>query len=126
MISRSLAIVTLLASGAPAIFAAATAEPTKEQAAFFENKIRPILSQNCYKCHSLETGKSKGGLTLDTRDGVLKGGEDGPAVKGGAPTDSPLIKAVRYEDKDLQMPPSKDGGGKLSDADIAALKTAAK
>jgi hypothetical protein len=121
MISRSLAILTLLASGAPAIFAAATAEPTKEQAAFFENKIRPILSENCYKCHSLEKGKSKGGLTLDTRDGVLKGGEDGPAIKGGEPTDSPLIKAVRYQDKDLQMPPSKDGGGKLSDADIAAL-----
>ena len=121
MISRPLAILTLLASGAPAVFAAATAEPTKEQAAFFENKIRPILSENCYKCHSLEKGKSKGGLTLDTRDGVLKGGEDGPAIKGGEPTDSPLIKAVRYQDKDLQMPPSKDGGGKLSDADIATL-----
>jgi Protein of unknown function (DUF1553)/Protein of unknown function (DUF1549)/Planctomycete cytochrome C len=121
MISRQLAIVTLLASGAPALFAAATAEPTKEQAAFFENKIRPILSENCYKCHSLEKGKSKGGLTLDTREGLLKGGEDGPAVKAGEPTDSPLIKAVRYQDKDLQMPPSKDGGGKLSDADIATL-----
>jgi hypothetical protein len=100
--------------------AAAAAEPTKEQADFFENKIRPILADNCYKCHSLEKGKSKGGLTLDTRDGVMKGGEDGPAIKPGNPDDSPLIKAVRYEDKDLQMPPSKDGG-KLSETQIAAL-----
>jgi hypothetical protein len=121
MIHRPLAILTLLAAGAPAVFAAATAEPTKEQAAFFENKIRPILSENCYKCHSLEKGKSKGGLTLDTRDGLLKGGEDGPAIKSGDPVESPLIKAVRYQDKDLQMPPSKDGGGKLTDAEIATL-----
>ena len=89
--------------------------------AFFENKIRPILSERCYKCHSLEKRKSKGGLTLDTRAGVLKGGEDGPAIKEGDPIDSPLIKAVRYENKDLQMPPSTDGGGKLKDAEIAAL-----
>jgi uncharacterized membrane protein len=59
MIYRPLAIVALLASGAPAVFAAATAEPTKEQAAFFENKIRPILSENCYKCHSLEKGNRR-------------------------------------------------------------------
>ena len=117
---RPLFIAALLASGAP-VFGAATAELTKEQTAFFENKIRPILAENCYRCHSLEKGKSKGGLTLDTREGVLKGGEDGPAIKPGEPTDSPLIRAVRYEDKELQMPPNKDGDGKLKDAEIAAL-----
>ena len=101
-------------------FAAVTAEPTAEQAAFFESKIRPILADNCYKCHSLENGKSKGGLTLDTRDGVLKGGEVGPAVVPGDPGASPLLKAVKYEDKDLQMPPTKEGG-KLKDDQIAAL-----
>ena len=116
---RSLLLATLAAASAPA-FAAVTAEPTKEPAAFFESKIRPILTDNCYKCHSLEKGKSKGGLTLDTREGVLKGGEDGPAIKPGNPADSPLIKAINYQDKDLQMPPSKDGG-KLGDAQIAAL-----
>ena len=60
--------------------AAATAEPTPEQAAFFESKIRPILSDSCYKCHSLEQGKSKGGLTLDTKEGLLKGGENGAII----------------------------------------------
>ncbi|MCE9609709.1 MAG: PSD1 and planctomycete cytochrome C domain-containing protein [Chthoniobacter sp.] len=113
------AIATLAGLVAPAL-GAATAEPTAEETAFFESKIRPILADNCYQCHSLEKGKSKGGLTLDTRDGVLKGGEDGPAIKPGDPAASPLIKAVNYQDKDMQMPPSKDGG-KLTDAQIAAL-----
>ena len=56
--------------------AAVTAEPTKEQLAFFESKVRPILADRCYSCHSLEQGKSKGGLTLDTKPGWEKGGED--------------------------------------------------
>ena len=114
---RTTGFLILLA--APA-FGAATAEPTAEQAAFFESKIRPIFADNCYKCHSVENGKSKGGLTLDTRDGVLKGGEAGPAVVAGDPAASPLIKAVNYADKDLQMPPTKEGG-KLKDDQIAAL-----
>ena len=111
--------LVLLAATAGA-FAAVTTEPTKEQTAFFESKIRPLLADNCYKCHSLESGKSKGGLTLDTKAGVLKGGEVGPAVIPGKPEESPLIKAVNYHDKDLQMPPTKEGG-KLPDAQIAAL-----
>ena len=52
--------------------AAAAAEPTPEQATFFEKKVLPILSENCYKCHSQEQGKSKGGLTLDTQAALLK------------------------------------------------------
>ena len=59
---------------------------------------------------------------MDTREGLLKGGEDGPVVKGGDPDGSPLIKAVRYADRDLQMPPKKDGAGKLTDGEIAALE----
>ena len=114
-----LLLATLAGVATPA-FAAATAEPTAEQTAFFESKIRPIFADNCYKCHSLENAKSKGGLTLDTRDGVLKGGEAGPAVVAGDPAASPLIKAVNYADKDLQMPPTKEGG-KLKDDQIAAL-----
>jgi len=97
--------------------AAATAEPTPEQAAFFESKIRPILSDSCYKCHSLEQGKSKGGLTLDTKEGLLKGGENGAVVKAGDEK-SPLLVAVKYLDPDLQMPPK---GEKLKDDQIAAL-----
>lgn len=119
MRAAPLFLAAITGVAAPA-FAAVTAEPTPEQTAFFESKIRPILADNCYKCHSLENGKSKGGLTLDTRDGVLKGGEVGPVVVPGNPAASPLIKAVKYEDKDLQMPPSKEGG-KLKDEQIAAL-----
>ena len=100
--------------------AAVTADLTPEQSAFFEGKVRPILVDNCYKCHSIENAKSKGGLTLDTREGLLKGGEIGPAIKPGDPTSSPLIKAINYQDKDLQMPPTKEGG-RLSDAQIETL-----
>src|SRR3954463_2507526 len=81
------------------------ADLTPEQLAFFESKIRPILSEKCYKCHSLEQNKSKGGLTLDTRDGLLKGGDSGPGVKPGNAADSLLLKAISYKDADLQMPP---------------------
>src|SRR5437899_9417434 len=86
---------------------------------FFEKKIRPLLAENCYKCHSAQSEKLKGGLLLDSRDGVLKGGETGPAIIPGEPEKSLLIKAVRYTDKELQMPP-KDK--KLSDRQIADLR----
>ncbi len=85
---------------------------------FFESKIRPILVDNCYKCHSREADKIKGGLMLDTREAWLHGGNDGPVIVPGDPDKSPLITAVRYTDEDLQMPPK---GDKLSDAQIADL-----
>jgi hypothetical protein len=81
------------------------AKLTAESSEFFEQKIRPILSDNCYKCHSATSEKIKGGLLLDTREGVLKGGDTGPALIAGDPDKSLLIKAVRYTGKDLQMPP---------------------
>ena len=94
-----------------------------DQVEFFESKIRPILIQSCYPCHSEAEGKSKGSLTLDTRDALLKGGATGPALVAGDPDKSLLIQAVRYTDEDLQMPPLKDGkGGKLSPEKIADLE----
>jgi mono/diheme cytochrome c family protein len=95
-------------------------QPTAAQTAFFENKIRPLLTKNCYKCHSTESLKLKGELLLDTREGVLKGGATGPAIVPGDPEKSLLIKAVRYTDPDLQMPPK---GDKLSDEQINDLVT---
>jgi len=86
---------------------------------FFENKIRPILVDNCYSCHSQQSQKVKGGLLLDTREGVLKGGDTGPAIKPGDVEASLLIKAVRYTDNDLRMPPKNK---KLSSAQIADLE----
>ena len=85
---------------------------------FFENRIRPLLVEHCYKCHSAGSEKVKGGLLLDTKAGLLKGGETGPAIVPGEPEQSLLIKAVRYTDKDLQMPP-KDK--RLADHEIADL-----
>jgi hypothetical protein len=69
----------------------------------------------------VEAGKSKGGLTLDTQAATLKGGEGGPAVVPGDVSNSLLITAVSYKDKDLKMPPDKDNNKKLSDVEIASL-----
>ena len=70
---------------------------------FFEKKIRPVLIERCYKCHSADSKKVKGKLLLDTRDGLLKGGESGPAIVAGKPEKSLLVSALQYED--LEMPP---------------------
>ncbi len=75
---------------------------------FFEKRVRPVLVEHCYECHSADARKLKGGLRLDSREAVWRGGETGPAVVGGKPEESLLITAVRYHDKDLQMPPPKD------------------
>ena len=103
---------------APGAAAATATGPTltAAQTEFFENKIRPVLATSCLKCHNAAEGKTKGGLALDTREGLLKGGDSGPAVVPGNPEKSVLIKAIRYTDADLQMPPK---GEKLSDLQIA-------
>ncbi len=93
-------------------------ELSAEHIAFFESKVRPILAASCYKCHSLAEGKAKGGLTLDTREGVKKGGDNGAAVVPGNPEKSSLITAITYNDPDLQMPPK---GEKLKQAEIDTL-----
>ena len=84
---------------------------------FFESKIRPILSDKCYSCHSASAKKLKGELYLDSREGALKGGESGVAIVPGHPEQSKLIEAIEYKNVDLQMPP-KD---KLSEPQIADL-----
>jgi len=86
---------------------------------FFEKHVRPVLVDHCYNCHSAGAEKGvKGGLLLDTRDGLLKGGDNGPAIVAGDPEKSLLIKAVRYADENLQMPPK---GKKLSEQQIEDL-----
>lgn len=89
-----------------------------QDAAFFEDKVLPVLKAKCFECHSHNTGKMKGGLTLDSRSGWQTGGNTGPAVIAGKPEESLLIKAVRRTDKDLQMPPKQ----KLSDTEVALLE----
>ena len=97
--------------------AAVSVQIAPEQLEFFENKIRPILANHCLECHSGEKGKIKGGLNMDSKEDVLKGGDTGPALEAGNVKGSLMIKAVTWED-DLQMPPKK----KLSDEQIADLK----
>src|SRR5882724_1545294 len=94
------------------------AERVLEGQEFFERKIRPLLIERCYECHSAEAKKLKGGLRLDLPDGILKGGDSGPAIVRGDPDKSLLIQAVRYLDQDLQMPPRH----KLSSEQIADLE----
>lgn len=103
------------------LYAAATS-PTPAMSSsdlqFFENKIRPVLVDRCYKCHSRDADKVKGGLMLDTREAWLHGGNSGPAIVPGKPDDSLIIQAIRYKDEDLQMPPK---GDKLTDQQIADI-----
>lgn len=88
-----------------------------EDFAFFETKIRPVLIDKCYSCHSAEAKKIKGGLLLDTREGIRRGGDTGPAVVPGDLKKSLLIAAIHYED-DLEMPPKE----KLSPQVIKAFE----
>jgi hypothetical protein len=81
---------------------------------FFENKIRPVLVEHCYKCHSGHANKQKGGLRLDSKGGMRTGGDSGPAIIPGKVKESILLQALRHEG-DRHMPPK----GKLADTVIA-------
>jgi len=72
---------------------------------FFESKIRPVLINSCYECHSAKASKLKGGLLLDSKEGVLKGGDTGAIVVPGKPAESLLMKSLRHEK--IKMPPEK-------------------
>jgi hypothetical protein len=87
-------------------------EPSREGLEFFEKKIRPVLADSCYSCHSAQAKKPQGGLQVDSLEAMLKGGASGqPAIVPGDPDKSLLITAIRYTDPKLQMP----FGGKLPD-----------
>jgi hypothetical protein len=98
--------------------AAADKEARDEQSRidFFEKKIRPLLVDNCYNCHSANTN-SRGGLRVDDRNGLIHGGGRGPAVVPGDPEKSLLIQAVRQTHAEVKMPPKKH----LSEGQIADL-----
>lgn len=88
---------------------------TPEQVEFFESRIRPVLAQECYECHS-EAGKQKGGLLLDSRPGWQAGGDTGAAITPGNTTASLLLASIRHEHADLKMPKN---GARLDDSVIA-------
>ena len=95
---------------------AAATRRCRARVEFFEKKVRPVLANNCYTCHSANTN-SKGGLRVDDRNGLIRGGERGPAVVPGQPEKSLLIQAVRQTHNKVKMPPKKH----LSAEEIADL-----
>src|SRR4051812_46690018 len=85
--------------------------PTAASPDFFETKIRPVMANNCWNCHG---NSALGGLRLDSREGLLKGGKSGPSIVPGEPDKSLLITAIRQTGSTLKMPQ----GGKLKDNEI--------
>ena len=88
------------------IFASAADDPKAVE--FFENKIRPVLVEHCIKCHGEDAAKEKklkGGLRLDSKAGWQKGGDTGPTIVAGKPSEGTLLASIKYDDPDLQMPP---------------------
>ena len=79
--------------------------------AFFEAKIRPVLVEKCYSCHSQGAEELQGGLLLDSREGVLEGGDSGPAVVPGNPAESLLLQALKYEAYEMPPDGAVAGGG---------------
>src|SRR5262245_31090374 len=80
------------------------APPTPEQVRFFENQVRPLLAEHCFKCHGPD--KQRGDLRLDSRKGMMSGGQTGPALEPGKPENSRLIDAIHYRNG-LEMPPNR-------------------
>ena len=111
----AMTVLALLIVGA---ITASAGEPDRSSSDFFEARVRPILVEHCYACHSSQARKLKGGLLLDTVEGMRKGGQSGPAVVPGKLDDSLLIEAVRYNDESTRMPPK----GKLPGPAISALE----
>ncbi|MDR3637122.1 MAG: DUF1549 domain-containing protein, partial [Isosphaeraceae bacterium] len=111
--SRVLISLFVLGLGHPGF----TAEPDPKGLEFFESKVRPVLVERCYSCHSAEAKRVRGGLLLDSREGWAKGGDTGPAIVPGQPEQSLLVQALQWTDEALRMPPK----GKLPPAEVATL-----
>lgn len=107
--------VVFIFSFSPPRFVTAVQGGDVVKSEFFETKVRPLLATYCYDCH---TDAAKGGLRVDSRQALLKGGGRGPALVVGQPEASLLIKAVAHTDEKLQMP---KGGAKLKEGEIADL-----
>jgi mono/diheme cytochrome c family protein len=103
---RSLPVALIALSAAPSSAApAAAASASGSGVEFFERRVRPVLVQHCYSCHSASAEKLKGDFLADSRAGMLKGGESGPAIVPGKPDKSLLVKMIRWADGESKMPP---------------------
>lgn len=92
-----------------------------ERIDYFENQVRPLLEKKCLACHSTESGKTNGGLSLSSREAWEVGGDSGPAIVPGKPAESLVFQAVTYQHAELKMPPI-DSGGRLTSTEIEVLK----
>jgi mono/diheme cytochrome c family protein len=119
-VTRSRIVAVTLLSGACALILLTGAnQGPKDQvadAALFEKEVQPILKTNCFKCHG--DGKTKGGLSLASREGLVKGGDTGPAISLDRPQESLLLKAINHAG-DLEMPPPP--AAKLTKKEIESL-----
>ncbi|NOY00539.1 MAG: DUF1549 domain-containing protein, partial [Verrucomicrobia bacterium] len=95
----------ILVATAAVILPMPAAELSQQQRVFFEKKIRPVLVDHCYKCHSEKAEEVEGGLLLDTREGIRKGGDTGRAVVPNRISESLLMNAIQHGD--FEMPPDK-------------------
>src|SRR5258708_888409 len=94
-----------------AMFSASDLRAGSKELDFFETKIRPVFVEHCHECHA--GAKSRGGLSLDTRESLLQGGDHGPAIVSGKADESLLIRSIRHASPGLKMPKKKP---KLDDA----------
>jgi hypothetical protein len=115
---RSTLLVSILSIVALANSVCLASEPTSEQIDFFESRIRPVLVEHCYSCHN-STAEAAASLALDSREGLLNGGDNGPIVVSGKPEKSRLLAILRHDISDLKMP---QDGPKLSDDVVADFK----
>jgi mono/diheme cytochrome c family protein len=118
MIRFTLLFTTMVLVGASSIVAEPQGSSSAKDDQFYQAKVYPILSTQCFSCHSHKEKKSKGGLMLDSRGAVLQGGDDGAVVVPGKPEESLLLKAVEHSANVQPMPPKS----KLTDEQIAILK----
>ncbi|MEM7231438.1 MAG: PSD1 and planctomycete cytochrome C domain-containing protein [Planctomycetota bacterium] len=100
--AAQLSIVLVLLSG---LGSRLLADSTAEGIEFFESRIRPVLAERCYKCHSARSKKLKAGLRVDARRFLLRGGDTGASIVPGKPHESLLIESLLYDDRSYQMPP---------------------
>ena len=105
-----------LAAGVLLTFASAC--PAEDADKLFQDSVRPLFERKCFQCHSSKADELKGNLKLESLESILKGGDQGPAIVAGDVENSFLLRAIRFQVEDFQMPPS----GRLADADVKLVE----
>jgi mono/diheme cytochrome c family protein len=101
------------------VFGFVSAGTADDAEKLFKDSVRPLFERKCFQCHSSKADELKGNLNLETLENILKGGDRGPVIVAGDAENSFLLRAIRYQEDDYQMPPS----GRLPDEDIKKVET---